>query len=314
LDLDNLWSYLKVHGDPEWQSYPTYLPKFVPAGLDFLKSHDQTITFFVVGRDATDARNADALRQLSEAGHEIANHSFNHEPWMQNYTEEQVIEELKEAETAIEKVTGYKMRGFRGPGYCRSAAILNALHKLGYEYDASILPSILGPIARLYYFSTKKMTKEEKKTRGELFGHLSDGFHSLKPFAWKVGDGDLLEIPVSTIPVFRIPFHLSYLIWLSRYSKSLALAYMEFGFRMCRLRGVEPSYLLHPLDFLGKEDVPELSFFPGMDLPRAFKLEIAGKFLKSYQKHFDVVPMAEHVRRIRARGPVKTVDPALSGA
>jgi len=311
LDLDNLWSYLKVHGDPEWKDYPTYLPTFVPIGLDFFNSHSQTITFFVVGKDATDERNAGPLRQIAEAGHEIANHSFNHEPWMQSYTEAQVTEELKEAEAAIERVTGYTTRGFRGPGYCRSNAIFNSLHKMGYQYDASILPSILGPIARLYYLSTAKMSAEEKKTRGDLFGHWSEGFHSLAPFAWKLESGDLLELPVTTIPVFRLPFHLSYLIWLARFSKSLAIAYMELGFRMFRLRGVEPSYLLHPLDFLGKEDVPELSFFPGMDKPRAFKMDMADRFLNSYQKHFDVVPMFEHVRRIRERGSLKMVNPAF---
>ncbi len=33
---------------------------------------------------------------------------------------------------------------------------------------------------------------------------------------------------------------------------------------MCRLRGVEPSVLLHPLDFLGANDIDSLAFFPGM--------------------------------------------------
>lgn len=27
LDLDNLWSYLKIHGDDGWRSFPSYLDR-----------------------------------------------------------------------------------------------------------------------------------------------------------------------------------------------------------------------------------------------------------------------------------------------
>ena len=30
LDLDNKWSYLKTHGDPGWDSFPSYLDVVVP--------------------------------------------------------------------------------------------------------------------------------------------------------------------------------------------------------------------------------------------------------------------------------------------
>ena len=33
LDLDNLWSYLKVHGDPSWEGFPSYLDLVVPRVL-----------------------------------------------------------------------------------------------------------------------------------------------------------------------------------------------------------------------------------------------------------------------------------------
>lgn len=305
LDLDNLWSYMKVHGDPGWQEYPTYLPQFAPIVLDWLERHNQKITFFIVGRDATFEKNHAALRSLVDAGHETGNHSLNHEPWMQNYSEEDVIKELRTAEDAIFEATGARPSGFRGPGFSNSPAMLSALKKINYQYDASILPSVLGPLARLYYFWGARLRREDKETRSDLFGHVSDGFQPINPFEWQTSAGALLEIPVSTIPVFRVPFHLSYLIWLSRFSEALALTYMHLAFTMCRLRRVEPSFLLHPLDFLGCEDAPQLAFFPGMDLPRAKKLAFAAKFLKAFQSNFDVVPMSEHARRIRARGALK---------
>ena len=36
LDLDNLWAYLKTHGDPGWDDYPSYLLTIVPRVLDLL--------------------------------------------------------------------------------------------------------------------------------------------------------------------------------------------------------------------------------------------------------------------------------------
>ncbi len=314
LDLDNLWSYLKTHGEPEWKDYPTYLPAFVPLALDWLKRHDQKITFFVVGQDASRPENHDCLRRLVEAGHELGNHSFSHEPWMQGYDEQHVMDELRRTHQEIVRVTGHEPMGFRGPGFSHSRTMLGALKQMGYLYDASILPSILGPIARLYYLWGSRMRKEERETRRGLFGRFSDGFLPLRPFLWRLAQGSLVEIPVSTIPVLRTPFHLSYILWLSRYSRALAVFYLKFGLWMCRVTGVEPSYLLHPLDFMGREDAPQLAFFPGMDLPRAHKLALADVFLRTLQKHFDVVPMSVHARRVSGGGGLRQVDPPSDDA
>ena len=79
LDLDNLWSYQKIHGDAGWEKFPTYLDEFVEIVLDRLASHGLRITFFVVGQDAAQKKHRRALRSIADAGHEIANHSFHHE-------------------------------------------------------------------------------------------------------------------------------------------------------------------------------------------------------------------------------------------
>lgn len=310
LDLDNLWSYLKVHGDKEWEAYPSYLDLAVPVILEFLAQHRQTITFFVVGQDAMHEENASALSQISRAGHEIGNHSIHHESWLHTYSEERVVEEISGAEEAILAVTGYRTRGFRGPGFAYSPTTLSVLKRLGYEFDASLLPSSLGPLARLYYMWGSGMSKAERATRKNLFGRLSDGFLPLKPFEWNTPEGGLLEIPVTTMPVFRFPFHLSYIMWLSKFSTTLARTYFHTALMLCRLRGVEPSFLLHPLDFLGKGDVKGLKFFPAMEVPRQKKLELAGMVLKAMQRHFDVIPMGEHARRIRQSRPLRSVVPA----
>ena len=148
LDLDNKWSYLKTRGDRAWQSLPSYLDLVVPRVLGLLKTLDLTITVFVVGQDAALAVHREPLAAIAAAGHEIGNHSFHHEPWLHLYSEERTETELVQAEEHIERATGRRPRGFRGPGFSLSPATLRVLARRGYRYDASTLPTFLGPLAR----------------------------------------------------------------------------------------------------------------------------------------------------------------------
>ena len=59
LDLDHQWSYMKTHGDPGWESFPSYLDTAVPRILYFLAERNLKITFFFVGQDAALEKNHD---------------------------------------------------------------------------------------------------------------------------------------------------------------------------------------------------------------------------------------------------------------
>ena len=303
LDLDNKWSYLKTHGDAGWESFPSYLDIVVPRVLDFLKQRDLTITFFVVGQDAALEKNHPALRSIADHGHEIGNHSFQHEPWLHLYADEALERELEAAAEAILEATGYQPVGFRGPGFSFSESTLKALQRRGYQYDASTFPTFLGPIARAYYFMTSGLDKEARAQRKRLFGRFSEGFRRLRPYRWNTLGLDLLELPVTTMPVFKLPIHLSYILYLGQYSRWLAMAYFRFAIAMCRLFRVEPSILLHPLDFLGADDDADLGFFPGMKMPAREKLDIVAAALDYLHRRFQVVPMIEHAASYGRRQP-----------
>jgi len=310
LDLDNLWSYLKIHGSDAWRDRPSYLDRFVPYMLEVLGRLDLRITFFIVGADAAEPRNHAALRTITAAGHEVGNHSFEHEPWLQLYDRRQLEDEIDRTDRAIEAATGAKPVGFRGPGFSWSPELLSVLHSRGHGFDASTLPTFLGPLARAYYFATAELTPEERARRKELFGRFTDGFRPVKPYDWALADGGrLLEIPVTTMPVFKMPFHFSYLVFLARYSEALMMLYLRTALLACRVTGSEPSFLLHPLDVIGGDQVPELEFFPGMDVPSARKTALLEKVLRTLGEHYELVPMGEHARRIRARGslPLRAV-------
>jgi hypothetical protein len=304
LDLDNQWSYMKTHADPGWETFPSYLDLVVPRILNFLRERNLVITFFIVGQDATLEKNRAALKSLAEAGHEIGNHSFNHDPWLHTYTEEQVEAEIAHAEESIENVTGNKPIGFRGPGLSVSQTVMDVLIRHGYLYEASTLPTYIGPLARLYYFMTARLTQEEKRQRENLYGSLKDGFRPIKPYLQSQKsagvDRQMVEIPVTTMPIFKIPFHVSYIIYIGGFSPVLALLYFNFALGMCRLTGTHPSLLLHPLDFLGGDDLKELGFFPGMNLSFDKKLKLVSEVLRLYISHYEVVTMQEHAREVLA--------------
>jgi len=299
LDLDDLWTYLKSHGDPGWELRPSYLATFCPIILDELDRLDVKVTFFLVGSDAARGENEPHFRSLAVAGHEMGNHSYEHDPWLHVHPEDHLEAEIVQAHEAIVQATGKEPVGFRGPGFTWSPTLLQVLSR-HYAFDASTLPTYLGPVARAYYLWKSDLTAEEKETRKKLFGGFRDGLRSVKPYYWMMNGASILEIPVTTIPVLKTPFHMSYLLYLSRFSERLMDLYLELALRLCQVTGTEPSFLLHPLDVLGPEDVSELAFFPGMDIPRERKRRVFRKVLGRMKESFELVPMSTHAERIAA--------------
>jgi peptidoglycan-N-acetylglucosamine deacetylase len=297
LDVDNRWSYMKTHGDSGWESFPSYLDTLTPRVLEFLAQRNLTITFFVVGQDAVLEKNYAALKAIASAGHELGNHSFSHEPWLHLYARETIEEEIKTTEDCLTNIAGTRPLGFRGPGFSISEVALEILVQRNYLYDASTLPSFIGPLARAYYFLTSNLDAKQLKERSALFGSVRDGLRPLKPYRWKGKDG-LLEIPVTTMPILRCPIHMSYVLYLEAVSPLLALSYFRSALILCRLAGVSPSLLLHSLDFLGLDDKVGLEFFPAMRLSSDRKLRLVSKVLKMFCDEFHVVNLSQHALHV----------------
>lgn len=295
LDLDNKWSYLMVHGDAAWTTYPSYLHTVVPRLLDFLEQRRIQITVFVVGRDATFQEHRDLLSGVAEKGHSIGNHSFDHKPWLHRFSHQQVTDELDRAEDAIEDATGVRPRGFRGPGFSLTDSVLAELSRRGYLYDATVFPNILNPLSRAYYFRTTQLTPEQREERSELFGTLGSAFRPNRPFSWRVAEAALAEVPVTTFPGLRTPIHLSYLTYLAGRSPKLASAYLRAALTACRVTSNAPSMLLHPLDFLGRDDDTDLGFFPGMDMESGKKLHLAHRFLDKLETAYQATTLETYV-------------------
>jgi hypothetical protein len=150
----------------------------------------------------------------------------------------------------------------------------------------------------MYYFMSTKLTKEQRAERKQLFGKFNEGFRPLKPFTWNFPEGQLTEIPVTTMPLFKVPIHASYILYLAQFSRFTAINYWRMALTMCRMMGVAPSLLLHPLDFMGCDDDKDLAFFPAMGRPAEPKVELVSQMLDMMSQHYDIRPMKDHAAAI----------------
>src|SRR5262245_294583 len=102
-----------------------------PSILETLAEHDQHVTFFVLGWWAE--RHPDVLRQIADAGHEIASHGhaiFD----LTQASDAEVRADLEHADAAISSVTGRTTRPLWSPsaGY-RDARVRTIAADLGYR-------------------------------------------------------------------------------------------------------------------------------------------------------------------------------------
>ncbi|MGE2713317.1 polysaccharide deacetylase family protein [Mycolicibacterium litorale] len=291
-DLDNIWSFLKTHGDPDWESRPSYLSAATPRIVDFLGESGLLSTVFVIGADADRDDGAEAVRAFAAAGHEVGNHSYEHEPWLQRYSAERVAAEIDRTHAAIVAAGAPAPTGFRGPGYSTSPMLERLLTERGYTYDASTFPTWIGPLARAHHFRTATLTAEQREERAHLFGGANQALLPLRPHRRASG---IAELPVTTMPLLRIPIHGSYLMQLYSVSPRAARWYFATAVRLCRMRRIGMTMLLHPTDLLDRRDAPALDFFPGMAVPAPEKYAFMQWVTATMQRHFTVVGTRDHI-------------------
>lgn len=97
--------------------------------IEILDKYNVKTTFFVVGSWVD--KYPESVKQLSEAGHEIMNHSNSH-PHMTALTKEQMIEEVKKCDDKIKKITGKKPHLFRAPYGDYDNSVVGTLRECGH--------------------------------------------------------------------------------------------------------------------------------------------------------------------------------------
>jgi len=118
--------------------------------LEILAHHNARATFFMIGSFVR--QHPGIVRQVQAAGHLIGNHTYTH-PWLTMLSANQIREELRTCNQALEDVLGAPIRyvrfphGARRPATLRIAAELNLTpvqwNAMGHDWNLPTAEAIL---------------------------------------------------------------------------------------------------------------------------------------------------------------------------
>ncbi|MEZ5476102.1 MAG: polysaccharide deacetylase family protein [Thiolinea sp.] len=105
------------------------------------------------------------MRQIADAGHELACHAYSHRP-LYALSAAQFRRELEQSVLPLEQLSGQKVIGFRAPTFSVREELLDwyceHLHHYGIRYDSSI---VLAQVRKVYGFADAGIL-EKLRARG----------------------------------------------------------------------------------------------------------------------------------------------------
>lgn len=105
-------------------------PVFTEQILDVLKKEKIKATFFVVGKNI--AKNPQLLQRISQEGHSIGNHTYNHSK-ITLLSNKKMLAELHKTNMLIKKITGQRAHLFRPPYGTSNKAKLKLIKQANYK-------------------------------------------------------------------------------------------------------------------------------------------------------------------------------------
>ena len=143
VDLDEIDNYAAIHGiaGKLGINHTAIYDKAIARLSALFAREGVPATFFAIGRDLVDRpENGAKLRALSDAGHEIGNHSLSHFYDLTRRDELTQHREVRGGADAIEAAVGVRPVGFRAPGYTITDRLFEVLVREGVRYDSSVFP------------------------------------------------------------------------------------------------------------------------------------------------------------------------------
>jgi polysaccharide deacetylase family protein (PEP-CTERM system associated) len=201
-----------------WASFPSRVYANCERILELFANHGCRATFFVLGWVAE--REPALVRKISDAGHELACHSYAHRRVFSLQPEE-FRSDLRRARSLIEDAAGVRVVGYRAPTFSilrRSIWALEILADEGFLYDSSIFP-----------------------IRHDLYGYPE--FPRFLQRLELASGRKIFEVPMSTIRVGG----LNWPVGGGGYLRLLPMLYTSWAIRRIHQRDHQPFILyLHP--------------------------------------------------------------------
>jgi hypothetical protein len=197
--------------------------------------------------------------------------------------------EIKKCEDLISETTNQKPVGFRGPGYYLDEEILGLLLELGYLYDTSVLPSYANHLMKLYMYRNGSVRLDKVFGRSRYFfasRHLRRIELSRYP------GRSLYEIPITTMPLLRMPIHTTFIY-------KFGLGYFRLARRLLDAVSGPYVYLFHAIDLLKYPPDTKIGrSVPALTWPYEKRLDLVQTILGSFAGN-SVVTSATMVHDLR---------------
>ena len=269
VDVDSVSMHLRGYGvfdaPDDGRSYTTAIPR----ALSLFRDAGARATFFLIGEEAE--RHPEVVRSIVDAGHEVASHSMTHRLPFDLSDPARVTLEIERSKSVLERLSGRPVEGFRAPSWGVNAELFSYLRSAGYRYDASSFPSWMLFLLRW------SVSRKSAPNRERIGTSIKQGlFERASPHVVRHAGGTMVEIPVSTTPLFRLPYYhtLRFLLPAGPFRVLGAVA---------RSRLDVTTYIFHAVDFLeleGDHLDPRIARHPGMVLPLPTKLDLARRSLR----------------------------------
>ena len=121
-----------------WQARQLRVEKTMERMLQVMADRGVRSTCFVLGSVAE--RVPDLIRRISEAGHEIASHGYEHELIHESDPASFRID-VERSKSLLEDISNQEVRGYRAPSFSLTDWALPILRDAGYQYDSSLFPT-----------------------------------------------------------------------------------------------------------------------------------------------------------------------------
>ncbi len=301
IDVDGLWAVRRCYARPEGDAYhndPVW-SEGILLSLDLFQHHELSASYFLVGRDLLLDHKVVIARSIVADGHEVANHSFSHRLGLTLLPVGAIAREILRTEKIMERAGLPAPRGFRAPGYDIDSRVLRTVRRLGYAYDASILPTPWSPLMRLadawlsgQWQASKRQFGRIAHARAPRTPYNPDPNRIRKPA--RIADGTFTEIPVGILPFWQLPLTAATIF-------ALGTRRVLKGLRTLARRNQPTLLLLHGIDFI---DCGRPVVFANTTSTAGFNLSIQEKMkriepvLQCLSEEFDVV-RADHWTQAR---------------
>ena len=294
VDVDSWQTQLAFYG---WRNeaytndvYERSLPRLV----DLFAKFKIRATFFIVGIHAKFNANRITLRRLSEAGHELANHSMTHPQGFSGLSDRVKEAEISECTAVLEDIAGKRIKGFRAPDYDIDERTIDILIKHGYAYDASVFPTFLACAMKAAHFILSGT--RIASTMGRAIIHFSPvlPYRPHINFIYKRGRADIVELPLTVTPFLRLPFYGTSIM-------ALGEKYFDLAFAKVKNRPFI-NYTFHAFEMADKDndDIDRRLFrHPGVKRPLNEKYRLCARVLDKISERYSIITAEEYVQRLK---------------